>query len=150
MHIDHINIVVRGDLDVMVAFYRDRLGLEVTKQACLRGEWIETVTGVRGAVADCVYLETPEPGPRVELLKYHAPAADPLPATAPHSAGIRHIAFRVDDLDARHERLRAAGVVFIGPPIAVPGAVVQHEQGQKRLCYFHDPEGNLLELAEFR
>ena len=43
--IDHVNLVVE-DLAAMTAFYRDVLGLEVTKQITIRGGWIEAVTGL--------------------------------------------------------------------------------------------------------
>ena len=34
--IDHVNLVV-GDMQTMLAFYRDLLGLRLTKQATIRG-----------------------------------------------------------------------------------------------------------------
>jgi hypothetical protein len=40
-------------------------------------------------------------------------------------------------------------VPFIGPPASVPGDVVTHDAGRKRLCYLHDPDGVILELAEY-
>ena len=40
--IDHVNLVV-GDMQPMLAFYRDLLGLRLTKQATIRGPWIEAV-----------------------------------------------------------------------------------------------------------
>jgi len=40
-------------------------------------------------------------------------------------------------------------VRFVGPPTAVPAAAVQHAEGRKRLCYFRDPDGVVLELAEY-
>ena len=63
--------------------------------------------------------------------------------------GLRHVAFRVRKMDEIHRRLVAAGVEFVGPPVKVPGDVVRHDAGDKRLCYFHDPDGVILELAEY-
>ena len=37
--IDHINIVV-SDLQRMTAFYRDLLGLKITKEVTISGQWI--------------------------------------------------------------------------------------------------------------
>jgi glyoxylase I family protein len=51
--------------------------------------------------------------------------------------GIRHLAILVDDFDAAHERLKAAGVVFLGEPIANQG---------NRLLFFADGDGNYLHL----
>ena len=47
------------------------------------------------------------------------------------------------------ESLCEAGVEFIGPPVSVPTTTIQHDSGHKRLCYFHDPDGVLLELAGY-
>ena len=63
--------------------------------------------------------------------------------------GLRHIALRVDGLAEMYERLCAAGVEFIGPPTQVPAGVVRHDAAHKTLCYFRDPDGVLLELAEY-
>lgn len=148
-HIDHVNIVVT-ELERSVRFYTELLGLRVTRRAHLEGAWIEQVAGLKGVRADVVYVQPPGGGPRIELIQYHAPAGVVLPACAlPHTAGLRHIAFRTADMDETYRRLREAGVVFIGAPAAVPGQVVQHDAGRKRLCYFHDPDGVILELAEY-
>ena len=69
--IDHVNIVVE-DLEVMLAFYREVLGLEVTKEATISGDWIEAVVGLPGVVGDVVYLGFSE-GPRLELIRYRSP-----------------------------------------------------------------------------
>lgn len=148
--IDHINIVVR-DLDRSVRFYTELLDMEITRRAHLEGAWIESVTGLPGVEAEVVYVQPRGGGPRIELIHYHSPAGMELPACSrANTAGLRHVALRVEDIDQTHARLRAAGVAFIGAPASVPGEVVQHDAGQKRLCYFHDPDGVLLELAEYR
>ena len=53
--IDHVNLVV-GDMQAMLAFYRDLLGLRLTKQATIRGPWIEAVTGLAHGEAVLVAL----------------------------------------------------------------------------------------------
>jgi catechol 2,3-dioxygenase-like lactoylglutathione lyase family enzyme len=65
----------------------------------------------------------------------------------PNVPGIRHLAFEVQDMDALCVRLRAAGVRFVSPPVTVPFPV--GDKGTKRLCYFHDPDGTLLEVAAY-
>ena len=148
--VNHINIVVT-DLERSVQFYTDLLGFAVTKRAHLEGEWFETIAGLSGVEAEVVYVEAPGGGPRLELLCYHAPRGIVLSETAyPNTIGLRHIAFEVTDIDALYARLQDAGVSFIGAPTAVPTGAIRHDEGQKRLCYFHDPDGVLLELAEYR
>lgn len=147
--INHINIVV-SDLERSVTFYTDLLGFVVTKRARLRGDWFEHIVGLSGVDAEVAYIQAPNHGPRIELLCYHAPKGVALPETArPNTVGLRHIAIEVADIDVMHARLMAAGVPFIGPPVAVPSNALQHDEGRKRLCYFHDPDGVLLELAEY-
>jgi len=150
MMIDHVNIVVR-DLDAMIAFYQNVLGMEVTKYVTISGEWVERVVGLKGVIARVIYLGM-ETGPRIELIKYQSP--EPLEAPdqgKPHTFGIRHMAFRVDDIDAQVARIRSAGVKTFADVQTVPDAQVKYQGGvRKRLAYFHDPEGNLLEFCEYK
>lgn len=147
--VDHINIVTR-DLGASTRFYTELLGLAVTREAYLEGEWIDAVVGLEGAKAQVVYVQPAGGGPRIELIRYMAPAGAELPECGiANTLGLRHIAFRVDDIDAEYERLVAAGVEFLSPPTGVPERVVTHDAGRKRLCYFRDPDGVILELAEY-
>ena len=146
MTFDHINLVVR-DMATACAFYGGVLGLRQTFDRILQGEWIETVSGVPGAVAHCIFFEDERGAIRLELLQYLQPRQEFSAETAPHAPGFRHIAFTVDDIDDWAARLSAAGAEFVSSPITVPFAVGGRT---KRLCYFRDPEGNLLELAEYR
>jgi catechol 2,3-dioxygenase-like lactoylglutathione lyase family enzyme len=146
MTFDHINLVVR-DMNQARAFYGNVLGLRETFDRVLDGEWIETVAGVKGAVAHCVFFEDERGAVRLELLQYMQPADEFTEELRPHAPGFRHIAFTVEDIDAWCEKLRAQGAKFISPPVQVPFSVGSKS---KRLCYFRDPEGNILELAEYR
>jgi catechol 2,3-dioxygenase-like lactoylglutathione lyase family enzyme len=148
--IDHVNLVVRN-LERMTAFYRDVLGLRVTKEVSISGAWIDEVVGLNCVAADVVYLDLPT-GPRIELIDYRAPeAVEPGVDNQPNVFGLRHMAFRVSDIDSLTEKLRAAGVEFQSEVKSVPDSQVQYSGGVcKRLVYFRDPEGNLLELCEYR
>ena len=150
MQIDHVNLVV-DDLETMTAFYRDVLGLSVTKRVTISGAWIGAVVGLGDVHADVVYLDFPA-GPRIELIKYNRPALNRPPnVDLPNAPGIRHLAFKVDDIDAAAERLRLAGIKLFSDVQTVPDAQVTYAGGvRKRLVYFQDPEGNLLELCEYK
>jgi len=149
-HIDHINIVV-SNLERSVRFYTQLLGLKETKRATLTGDWIEAIVGLSGVDAEVVYLQPVGGGPRIELIHYRAPAGVALQENSrPNTQGLRHIAFQVENMDSLYTRLRDAGVPFFGPPVVVPSGVVQHEDGEKSLCYFHDPDGVVLELAAYQ
>lgn len=148
-YVDHINIVV-SDLERSVQFYTRLLGLTETKRAHLTGDWIETIVGLKGVVADVVFVQPLEGGPRIELIQYLSPQGESFPEhSRPNTHGLRHIAFQVEDMDGLRARLETAGVHFFGPPVQVPGGVVEHDDGHKSLCYFLDPDGVLLELAAY-
>ena len=148
--IDHVNIVVE-DLEGMLAFYRDVLGLEVTKEATISGDWIESVVGLAGVVGDVVYLGFPA-GPRLELIRYRSPEGErPVGLERANTPGLRHLAFTVDDIDAVADGLRERGVDLLGDVQTMSDSQVTYAGGRrKRLVYFRDPEGNLLELCSYR
>ncbi len=147
MRIDHINIVV-ADMARSRAFYEGLLGMPVTFEAELTGAWIETVTGLRGVSADCIFCQPPGGKVRIELLHYRMPPGISLPDNSlANTMGLRHFALEVEDIGGWHARLSAAGAAFLSPPLPVPFPVVG---GRKWICYLYDPDGVLLELAEYR
>ena len=150
--IDHLNIVV-ADMARSLAFYCDVLGFTKTKEAHLQGEWIEKIVGLSGVRAHAVFIEAPGGGPRIELLHYHSPEGVAVPENSrANTRGLRHFALRVDDIFAVTATLRAAGIEVWGEPTAVPGGVVKFDEGGggKTLVYFLDPDGVIVELAEYR
>ena len=148
MKIDHLNIVV-GNMDASVAFYGDVLGMTKTFEATLEGAWIETVTGLQNLSARCVFFDLTGCDVRLELLQYLHPHGEKLEKNSlPNTLGLRHFAFETSDMDALIQKLQAANVRFVSPPVTVPFPV--GNRGTKRLCYFHDPDGVLLEIAEYQ
>lgn len=145
--LDHVNIVVE-EMERSVAFYQRVLGLEKGFEGTLAGEWIDSVTGLQGVEARCVFMESPGIPVRLELLQYLQPVTGAFPeAGLPHLPGVRHIAFCVPDLDQFYQHGLAAGASFVSPPVLVPFLLPGARR--KRLCYFHDPDGVLLEAAEY-
>ena len=150
--IDHANIVV-SDIERAAKFYGEVLNLSRGFEKTLEGAWIDRVTGVCGARALCVFMEAGRendgtPRTRIELLQFLTPEGAALPENSrPNTRGIRHIAFTVEDLEALIEKLRAWNVEIVSEPVEVPFAV--GSLGRKRLFYFYDPEGNLLEAAAY-
>jgi glyoxylase I family protein len=148
--IDHMNIVV-SDLERSVRFYTELLGFRKTREAYLEGEWIDRIVGLRGVKARAVYIVAPAGEPRIELLAYAAPAGGAFAENSrANTIGLRHIALRVDNMTTTVERLRGAGVTVFSDPVRVPAGIVQHDAGEKTLVYFLDPDGVILELAEYK
>lgn len=115
------------DLDQSVAFYRDRLGLQV-----------ESVDPGRNAflrIGDLyVVLFNPEQPGTALADEYLARVGAP-------KGGLYHVAFRTDpaDLDSFAERLRSDGLPVKGPI----------EFGSGRRSYFlEDPDEHYLELTD--
>ena len=149
MLLDHINIVVR-DLGSMVDFYTRVLGLRESKRVTISGQWIDETVGLRDVLGDVVYLDFAS-GPRIELIYYHRPTGAVLAGLdRPNTVGMRHIAVRVEDIDTTVASLRENGTTFFSGIQQVPESQVTYADGvRKRLIYFQDPEGNLLELCEY-
>jgi len=148
MTVNHLNIVVE-DMESSLAFYVGLLGMRQTFDTTLHGEWIEQVVGIPEATAHCVFVMPERGGCRLELLQYWLPEGDILPKNSvANTVGLRHFALEVTDLDGWYERLTAAGVTFVSPPVTVPFRLV--DGVQKRLCYLYDPDGVIVELCEHR
>jgi catechol 2,3-dioxygenase-like lactoylglutathione lyase family enzyme len=147
--IDHVCLVV-SDLERMADFYTRLLDMKVTRRVTISGPWIDRTVGLENVVADVIYLDLPA-GPRVELIRYQKPAAPRPPGLGNSNLpGLRHLAFRVREIEALVSRLKAAGVEFLGDVQKVPTEQVSYGGDlQKRLVYFHDPEGNLLEFCQY-
>jgi glyoxylase I family protein len=128
MHVNHVNVVV-ADMERSLAFYVGLLGMRVTFETHLTGDWIDEVVGLTGVSARCVFCQ-PEGGGNA-LANTH---------------GLRHVALEVDDLNAWYAKLTAAGVEAVSPPVTVPFRIV--DGIQKRLCYLRDPDGVIIELCE--
>ncbi len=148
--IDHLNIVVT-DLERSVTFYTELLGFRLAREASLEGEWLDRIVGLKGVKGRVAYVVAPAGEPRIELLFYEAPIGeDPAVNCRANTRGLRHVALRVDDIHAMTAKLRTAEVEVFSDPVTVPQGVVEHDQGEKTLVYFLDPDGVILELTEYR
>jgi catechol 2,3-dioxygenase-like lactoylglutathione lyase family enzyme len=136
---DNVGIVV-DDLDSAVAFFL-ALGLELDGKAAVGGSWVDQIVGLDDVQADIAMMRTPDGHNRLELTKFHSPAAVESRPNAPASAlGIRRIMFAVDDIEEVVARLQAHGAEFVGE-------LGQYEDIY-RLCYVRGPEGIIIALAE--
>jgi methylmalonyl-CoA/ethylmalonyl-CoA epimerase len=125
--VSHIGIAVEAIADSL-PFFRDILGL---KEVSLDDSDGAKIVGFRAGE------------PLVELLEADDPASPIARFVAKRGAGIHHICFSVDDLDATLERCRAAGIQLIDeqPRIGAEG---------KRIAFLHPRStgGVLVELSD--
>ena len=122
--IDHIAII-SSDYQKAKDFYVDKLGFKVKREVERKDREDFIIT-----------LEVPN-GIEIELFIEKNP---PRRVTRPEAAGLRHLAFRVQDIEKSVEKLNKKGIeteeIRIDP------------QNGKRMTFFMDPDGLPLELHE--
>jgi catechol 2,3-dioxygenase-like lactoylglutathione lyase family enzyme len=138
--IDNVGIVVE-DLDAAIAFFAE-LGMELEGKAHIEGLWADRTVGLDGLRSDIAMMRTPDGHSKLELAKYHAPAAvvaEP-ESPPPNTLGLHRVMFAVDDIEETVARLRAHGAELLGE-------VAQYADSY-RLCYLRGPAGIIIALAE--
>ncbi|MEY2945956.1 MAG: hypothetical protein RL243_716 [Actinomycetota bacterium] len=129
MHFDHVGLSVT-DLDGMAKWYSNAFGWTITggfevPPIQLTGKFVVGTDGVA-----------------IELLKREGSVRpvsfDSVPTMAGNQ-GFGHIALRVLDVDALHDRLVSLGATSIMSPRPAPVP-------DSRMAYVADPEGNFIEL----
>ncbi len=137
---DNVGIVVE-DLDAAIAFFTE-LGMEWEGEAQIEGLWADRTVGLDGVRSDIAMMRTPDGHGKLELAKYHTPAA--IAATPqnppPNTLGLHRVMFAVDDIEDVVARLRKHGAELLGE-------LAQYEDSY-RLCYVRGPEGIIVALAE--
>lgn len=138
----HIGITV-SDLDKSLEFYRDYLGFKVEKQMVESGECIDRFSALEGVNVTTVKMSGAEPTGMIELLYYHSHSDDsPQNVDYPITrVGCSHFALTISDLDSLYECLTGAGVHFNYPVQVSP-------DGNVKIAFCRDPDGNLIELVE--
>lgn len=120
----HVALIVR-DYEASKTFYCDVLGLRVLAENYRedRGSWKLDL-----ALAD---------GGQLELFSFPDPPARP---SRPEACGLRHFAFRVEDIDTAILDLKSKSVEV--EPVRIDPYT------QARFTFFKDPDGLPLELYE--
>jgi catechol 2,3-dioxygenase-like lactoylglutathione lyase family enzyme len=140
LRMDNVGIVVE-DLDAAIAFFSE-IGMELEGRARTEGLWADHTVGLDGVRCDIAMMRTPDGHGRLELAKYHTPAAigaNPH-SPPPNTLGLHRVMFAVDDIDDTVARLRRHGAGLLGE-------VAQYEDSY-RLCYLRGPAGIIVALAE--
>lgn len=117
-------ILHTDDLDRLVTFYSQVMGLPITDRAPAEGEAQFVTVGVGDST--------------IGLGTYQG--AERFVGALPRGGRPFQLCLYTDDLDADLARLRAAGVAVRLHP-------VQHPRNEQ-LCYVSDPDGNLIMLAQ--
>ena len=126
MHIEQVALIV-DDYDEAIRFYVDVLGFELVEDS--------PATTNDGRAKRWVVVRPPGAG--TGLLLARADGERQARAVGDQFAGRVGLFLRVDDFDAVHERLRAAGVAFAGAP---------RDEPYGRVVVFADVAGNRWDL----
>src|SRR5688572_5960541 len=134
-------LIVVDDLEAVKAFFLE-LGMELEGETTVEGPSVDRLIGLQNVRATLALMRTPDGHGRIELDKFHTPAAIRTgPENVPVNAlGIRRIMFAVDDIDDLVRSLLARGAELVGD-------VVQYEDAY-RLAYIRGPEGIIVGLSE--
>src|SRR5437660_11373130 len=99
---DNVAIVV-DDLDAAVAFFTE-LGMELEGKGQVEGLWADRTVGLDGVRSDIAMMRTPDGHSKLELTKYHIPAASGAQPEnpPPNTLGLHRVMFAVDH--RRHHR----------------------------------------------
>lgn len=121
-------------------FHVEHLGLPARDPVALKDWYIRMLDATlllnNGRTPPCFFVQLPG-GVMLEIYQ----STSSLEQTADNKlAGWRHIALRVDSLDATRLELAARGLRFTAPETAAAGG--------GRVQYFTDAEGNLIHLVE--
>ena len=137
--IHHIAIGV-PDFDLGLDFYTGVLGFEQVEGTEFSGRnaKVEAAIGLQEPAARMAMLRGGNA--HIELWQYTNPAPQDLTST-PSDYGFPHFALEVKDIQSEYERLMAAGMTFVGPPV---------DFGESAAVYGQDPFGNVIEIYEIR
>ncbi len=142
----HTNLVAQ-DWQRLARFYEQIFGCTpVPPERDLAGDWLEAATGVPNAQIQGIHLRLPgygDQGPTLEVFQYNQQLESPVMAV--NRPGFGHIAFAVDDVQAAHDVVLAAGGSAVGQIQSLEISGV----GQITFAYVTDPEGNIVELQRW-
>ena len=136
--IHHVGMSV-PDLDEARDFYVGLLGFEEINRVDWGGsDEVDAIMRLCGTSGRLMVLRAGNAF--IEMFEFATPAPDrPEGERAVNQYGFTHLCLDVDDTDAVHARLLAAGVDFHCTPIATAGV---------KAVYGRDPFGNVIELQE--
>ncbi|RBM23464.1 methylmalonyl-CoA epimerase [Prauserella sp. PE36] len=131
--IDHVGVAV-PDLDEAIAFYAENFGLEATHTE------VNEEQGVREAM---LHAPGDEHGPAVQLLAPLRPDSTIGKFLDTRGPGLQQLAYRVTDIEAAAEALRAKGLRLLYPE-------PRRGTAGSRVNFVHpkDAGGVLVELVE--
>jgi predicted enzyme related to lactoylglutathione lyase len=143
----HTNIIALDPVR-LGAFYAEAFDCTVLAEREHSGEWLDRGTGLEGVEIHVVHLRLPghgESGPTIEIFGV-GDTVDPGVEGRQTRRGLMHMAFAFDDIHAALKRFLRAGGKKVGE---ITDADVEGV-GRVSFMYGRDPEGNIVELQQYR
>lgn len=140
MTLNHITLVV-SDIEKSKEFYEKYLNLKPTFQANIGGPFYSKIIGKENVNLIFSALKIPGSNVIIELAQF----IDPKTKINPD---FRHIAFEVDDVDKIYKTLKDNNIDTVSEPVTIQEKNPKIDG--KRMFYFKDPDGNLIELFNKR
>ena len=140
MNTRHTGIVVK-DLNNAVKFY-EGLGLTTFSRMFEEGDYIDNLVGLRGTKLEWAKLRLPD-NSLLELLQYHSHPSDENNSElqASNQLGCSHIAFSVSNIEIAIDYVTKNGG-------SIKHGFQYSPDGNVRVLYGYDMEGNIIELVE--
>ena len=142
----HVNIISK-DWKLLCEFYQEVFDCEpVSAERDHHGEPIDLLTGMSKVRIRGRHLRMPgfgENAPTIEIFSFNQDEKD-YPKML-NRLGFSHLAFEVDDLDQRREKVKKFGGSDYGEKVTIDISGV----GELTLIYMTDPEGNIIELQRW-
>ena len=138
------------DWKKLCAFYEKVFGLTYASDETddVKGAWFEKLAGLPDAHVTGCKMDLPgydDPAPQIEFFTWEAP--DDAPVRTIHAPGLGHLAFWVDTIEEKANEILAEGGSMIGEISGIYDAATDQTLV---LCYAKDPEGNNLELMQWK
>jgi lactoylglutathione lyase len=145
----HVGFSVR-DIEASISFYTAGLGLELVHRQSQSNPYTSALVGYPDAslhVAQfaIAHAAPPPSGHVLELIEYVVPRGEQIKSENSRIAS-GHLAFEVDDIYDRVERLRTFGAVLVSEPVEITAGI----NAGGRTVYLRDPDGITLELLQPR
>ena len=142
----HVNIIA-NDWRKLCEFYEQVFECEPwSSERDHHGPHIDALTSMPGMRIQGRHLRVPghgEHGPTLEIFTFSRNEQD----TPKHlnQPGFAHLAFEVDDVDAKRAQIKELGGGDYGQLVTIDIA----DAGKLTLIYMTDPEGNIVELQKW-
>ncbi len=142
----HTNLIAK-DWKKLAQFYIEVFGCIPTyPERDLSGEWIDKMTTIPGVTIRGIHLRLPgyENGPTLEIFEYNKASGDGTHKI--NNYGFGHIAFHVTNVEETVGKILSHGGCSYGETVEkeIEGL------GIIRAVYATDPEGNIIEIQNWR